>query len=157
MRNFSLNQAKLYQKKASISKELCQVAETDLRPSVDLNVLCSLMASLFKDSLCRPGVFLTTRADGYLDIWDFFDKQSEPALSFHVSDSSLASLRLQVSRRASDKNVGMIFTIFNSYSSQLVESFPYRLLALHECCCELYLTCCISLNCRLPVSCESDL
>ena len=47
-------------------------------------------------SKCRPGVFLTTRADGYLDVWDYYDKQSEPALSMHVSDDALASLRLQV-------------------------------------------------------------
>ena len=32
----------------------------------------------------RPGVFFTTRADGVLDIWDYFYRQSEVAYSQKV-------------------------------------------------------------------------
>jgi hypothetical protein len=45
---------------------------------------------------CRPGVFYVTKADGRLEVWDYFYKQNEPSLTLHVSDHSLASLKLQV-------------------------------------------------------------
>lgn len=37
----------------------------------------------------RPGVFFTTRMDGYLDLWDLMLRQSTPALSVQVSDYAL--------------------------------------------------------------------
>ena len=45
--------------------------------------------------VCRPGVFFTAKADGRLDVWDFMHKQHEPALSAHVADVPLTSLKLQ--------------------------------------------------------------
>uniref|UniRef100_A0A8B9G4E8 Dynein axonemal intermediate chain 2 n=1 Tax=Amazona collaria TaxID=241587 RepID=A0A8B9G4E8_9PSIT len=43
----------------------------------------------------RPAVFLTTRSDGTLDIWDFLFKQNDPFLSLKVCDEPLSSLRVQ--------------------------------------------------------------
>eukprot|EP00992_Anisonema_acinus_P002564 TRINITY_DN10920_c0_g1_i1.p3 TRINITY_DN10920_c0_g1~~TRINITY_DN10920_c0_g1_i1.p3 ORF type:complete len:193 (-),score=95.07 TRINITY_DN10920_c0_g1_i1:74-652(-) len=43
----------------------------------------------------RPGVFLTTRMDGAMDVWDLLYKQSAPVLSLQVSDYALHTLRLQ--------------------------------------------------------------
>ncbi|EPY29044.1 dynein intermediate chain 2, axonemal [Strigomonas culicis] len=37
----------------------------------------------------RPGVFFTTRMDGYMDIWDLMLRQTTPALSLQVSDYAL--------------------------------------------------------------------
>jgi dynein intermediate chain 2 len=37
----------------------------------------------------RPGVFCTTRRDGYLDIWDLYHKTSSPSSSLKVCDSPL--------------------------------------------------------------------
>eukprot|EP00741_Cyanophora_paradoxa_P011365 tig00020556_g10978.t1 len=42
----------------------------------------------------RPGVFVTARSDGIVDVWDFFFKQNDPTLSLQVSDERLVSLRL---------------------------------------------------------------
>lgn len=42
----------------------------------------------------RPGVFFTARADGTLDVWDYFQKQNDPALSVHVTDKPLTSLNV---------------------------------------------------------------
>ena len=35
-------------------------------------------------SPARPGVFMTTKMDGTLDVWDIFYKQNEPVLSTQV-------------------------------------------------------------------------
>lgn len=43
----------------------------------------------------RPGVFFTTKADGTLDIWDYFYKQNDPIFSTKVSDHSLCSIKVQ--------------------------------------------------------------
>jgi dynein intermediate chain 2 len=40
----------------------------------------------------RPGVFYVTRADGVLDIWDYYYRQNEVAYSHKVSDSPLSSI-----------------------------------------------------------------
>lgn len=42
----------------------------------------------------RPGVFFVTRKNGWLDIWDFFYKQNEKALSHKVSNSPLSCLKI---------------------------------------------------------------
>lgn len=42
----------------------------------------------------RPGLFFVTRKDGWLDIWDFYYRQNEVALSHKVSDSSLTCIKL---------------------------------------------------------------
>jgi len=34
----------------------------------------------------RPGVFITTKMDGTLDVWDYFYKQNDPTLSLQVDD-----------------------------------------------------------------------
>lgn len=41
----------------------------------------------------RPGVFFTTRMDGYLDCWDLMLRQTTPSLSIHVSDYALHTVR----------------------------------------------------------------
>ncbi|NXL83623.1 DNAI2 protein, partial [Alectura lathami] len=46
-------------------------------------------------STVRPAVFLTTRMDGMLDVWDFLFKQNDPALSLKICDEPLSSLRMQ--------------------------------------------------------------
>lgn len=42
----------------------------------------------------RPGVFFVTRKDGWLDIWDYYYKQNEKALSHKVSNSGLSCLKI---------------------------------------------------------------
>jgi len=42
----------------------------------------------------RPGVFLVTRKDGIMDVWDYFSKQNEVAFSYKVSESPLSSVAL---------------------------------------------------------------
>ena len=43
----------------------------------------------------RPGVFFTVRMDGVLDVWDYFYKQNDPALSVQVTDKALTSINVQ--------------------------------------------------------------
>lgn len=43
----------------------------------------------------RPGVFFTTKADGTMDVWDYFYKQNEPCFSTKISEVGLTSLRVQ--------------------------------------------------------------
>lgn len=47
----------------------------------------------------RPGVFLTARMDGVLDIWDYFFKQNDPALSMQVGDAGLFCLNIESNGR----------------------------------------------------------
>jgi dynein intermediate chain 2 len=42
----------------------------------------------------RPGVFFTARMDGELDIWDYYYRQNDPALTVHVTDKALTSLNV---------------------------------------------------------------
>lgn len=42
----------------------------------------------------RPGLFFVTRKDGWLDIWDFYYRQNEVALSHKVSDKALTCIKL---------------------------------------------------------------
>lgn len=42
----------------------------------------------------RPGVFFTARMDGQLDVWDYFYKQNDPALTVQVTDKALTSLNV---------------------------------------------------------------
>uniref|UniRef100_A0A061RDX4 Dynein intermediate chain 2, axonemal n=1 Tax=Tetraselmis sp. GSL018 TaxID=582737 RepID=A0A061RDX4_9CHLO len=41
----------------------------------------------------RPGVFFTIHEDGKLDVWDYFFKQNDPALSVQITDVPLQSIR----------------------------------------------------------------
>ncbi|CAJ1033763.1 putative WD domain, G-beta repeat [Leishmania shawi] len=41
----------------------------------------------------RPGVFFTTRMDGYVDVWDLMLRQTTPSLSFQVSDYALHTIK----------------------------------------------------------------
>lgn len=41
----------------------------------------------------RPGVFFTTRMDGYMDVWDLMTRQSTPVLSVQVSDYALHTMK----------------------------------------------------------------
>eukprot|EP01063_Lacrimia_lanifica_P003970 TRINITY_DN12215_c0_g1_i1.p1 TRINITY_DN12215_c0_g1~~TRINITY_DN12215_c0_g1_i1.p1 ORF type:complete len:611 (+),score=271.88 TRINITY_DN12215_c0_g1_i1:137-1969(+) len=41
----------------------------------------------------RPGVFLTTRMDGVLDVWDLLYRQTAPVLSVQISEFSLNTLQ----------------------------------------------------------------
>lgn len=41
----------------------------------------------------RPGVFFTTRMDGFLDIWDLMLRQTTPSLSFQVSEYALHTVK----------------------------------------------------------------
>lgn len=43
----------------------------------------------------RPGVFLTTKMDGTLDVWDYFYKQNDPTLSLQVDDDGLFTVKMQ--------------------------------------------------------------
>ncbi len=43
----------------------------------------------------RPGVFLTTKMDGTLDVWDYFYKQNDPTLSLQVDGDGLRCVRMQ--------------------------------------------------------------
>jgi len=43
----------------------------------------------------RPGVFFTTKADGTMDVWDYFYKQNEPCYSTKIGEVGLTSLRVQ--------------------------------------------------------------
>jgi len=43
----------------------------------------------------RPGVFITTKMDGTLDVWDYFYKQNDPTLSLQVDDDGLYTVKMQ--------------------------------------------------------------
>ena len=43
----------------------------------------------------RPGVLMTAKADGTLDVWDIYYKQNEPVLSLQVDNDSLHSISVQ--------------------------------------------------------------
>jgi len=43
----------------------------------------------------RPGVFVTTKLDGTLDIWDYFYKQNDPTLSLQVDGDGLRTLKMK--------------------------------------------------------------
>ena len=43
----------------------------------------------------RPGVFVSTKMDGTLDVWDIFHKQHDPTLSLQVDSDGLKSVRFQ--------------------------------------------------------------
>merc|ERR1712216_1009195 len=46
-------------------------------------------------SQTRPGVFISTKADGTLDIWDLFSKQGDPTLTIQVDTEGLKCMRIQ--------------------------------------------------------------
>jgi len=52
----------------------------------------------------RPSVFFLTRMDGTVEIWDIFDRQSEPVYSHHISDAALSSVA--VCRQGNQMAVG---------------------------------------------------
>lgn len=37
----------------------------------------------------RPGVFFSAKIDGYLDVWDYYEKQNEPVLSHQARSCAL--------------------------------------------------------------------
>jgi len=43
----------------------------------------------------RPGVFLSTKMDGTLDVWDYFYKQNDPTLSLQIDDDGLFTVAMQ--------------------------------------------------------------
>jgi dynein intermediate chain 2 len=43
----------------------------------------------------RPSVFLTSKRDGSIDIWDYLLRQNEPALTVQISNSAIHSVRAQ--------------------------------------------------------------
>jgi len=43
----------------------------------------------------RPGVFITTKMDGTLDVWDYYYKQNDPTLSLQVDDDGLFTVNVQ--------------------------------------------------------------
>jgi len=55
----------------------------------------------------RPGVFMVTRDDGVLDIWDYFYRQNEVAYSHKASDAPLSSIAVNANGKyvtVGDKN-----------------------------------------------------
>jgi dynein intermediate chain 2 len=45
-------------------------------------------------STTRPGVFLATKLDGTLDVWDIFYRQDEPVLSTKIGDAGLTCVQV---------------------------------------------------------------
>ena len=45
----------------------------------------------------RPGVFFNTKADGELDVWDYYYDQTQPVYQLKVSESPLSAIALQTS------------------------------------------------------------
>lgn len=45
-------------------------------------------------STTRPGVFLTAKMDGTLDVWDIFYKQNEPVIPVKISDAGLSAVNV---------------------------------------------------------------
>jgi len=43
----------------------------------------------------RPGVFVTTKQDGTLDVWDYFYRQNDPTLSLQVDGDGLRTVKMQ--------------------------------------------------------------
>ena len=43
----------------------------------------------------RPGVFVTTKMDGTLDVWDYFYKQNDPTLSLQIDGDGLRCVKIQ--------------------------------------------------------------
>jgi len=61
-----------------------------------------MTSKYFKDYLSdaqwsptRPGVFVTTKYDGTLDVWDYFYKQNDPTLSLQVDGDGLKTVKIQ--------------------------------------------------------------
>ena len=73
---------------------------------------------------CRPAVFFSIRADGLLDIWDFFLKQNDPVLSLPVSDTSLTSFRIQENGRVAAVGARDGATAILQLADSLVEMQP---------------------------------
>eukprot|EP00898_Chlorokybus_atmophyticus_P005110 jgi/Chlat1/55/ChrspC238811S00930 len=60
----------------------------DLRAAVMTTRYSSSYVTAGAWSPTRPGVFFTTKADGTLDVWDYFYKQNDPALTLQVRQRS---------------------------------------------------------------------
>jgi len=43
----------------------------------------------------RPGVFLSTKMDGTLDVWDYYHKQNDPTLTLQIDDDGLYTVSMQ--------------------------------------------------------------
>eukprot|EP00753_Platysulcus_tardus_P013920 PLAT3915.2.p1 GENE.PLAT3915.2~~PLAT3915.2.p1 ORF type:complete len:615 (+),score=308.80 PLAT3915.2:91-1935(+) len=55
----------------------------------------------------RPGVFMVTRMDGVVDIWDYLYRQNEEAHRYKVGDAALASIAVQGSSSSGGRLVAV--------------------------------------------------
>ena len=69
-------------------------------------------------------MFFSIRADGLLDIWDFFLKQNDPVLSLPVSGTSLTSFRIQENGRMAAVGARDGSTAILQLADSLVEMQP---------------------------------
>ena len=65
----------------------------------------------------RPGVFLTTKMDGTLDVWDYFYKQNDPTLSLQAAAERRAERRADVDARRRAPTLATLETIALARSS----------------------------------------
>ena len=74
----------------------------------------------------RPGVFLVTRMDGVVDIWDYFYRQNEVAYSHKVGDAPLSSLAVQGTSQSGGKLVAIGDTTGTVSLLELCESLAVQ-------------------------------
>ena len=51
----------------------------------------------------RPGVFFVARSDGVVDVWDYYHRQNEVALSHKVGDAPLSCIALSGESTSTDR------------------------------------------------------
>lgn len=66
----------------------------DLKAPVILNRYENTYLTSANWSTTRPGVFMSTKLDGTLDVWDIFYRQDEPVLTAKISESALTSVEV---------------------------------------------------------------
>lgn len=70
----------------------------------------------------RPGVFLTTKVDGTLDVWDYYFKQNCPTYSTKICDTSLTAISVEAGGELAAVGAADGSTTIISMSSSLYEA-----------------------------------
>ncbi|KAK9868043.1 hypothetical protein WJX84_000850 [Apatococcus fuscideae] len=108
----------------SIGDWTARIWNEDLRTPIIISKYHSSYLTGGRWSPTRPAVFFSIRADGLLDIWDFFLKQNDPVLSLPVSDNPLTSFRIQENGRMAAVGARDGSTAILQLADSLVEMQP---------------------------------
>lgn len=80
----------------------------------------------------RPGVFMTIKMDGTMDVWDLYYKHNEPSLQVQVSDLGLTALAVQESGGTMAVGTSDGSTTVLSLSKGLYEAAPAEKSAMNN-------------------------